>query len=197
MTVPATVRLFHITAIANLEAICAAGCLLSKNAGAGAGIQYQNIARGGAQPVTTKALLQAVRRNVERFPFDFMFQMTSQEFGGLRSQSVTSKPGRGGRRFAPFAFTEQGVAMLSSVLRSRQAIAMNVAIMRAFVRMRELANSNKEIGIKLDELERRVDRRLADQDNAILDIVRAIRELTSPPGKTKSRPIGFVMPSES
>lgn len=150
--------------------------------------------------VETRVLLQAVRRNRSRFPPDFMFVLSKQDLAVLRSQSVISSDGHGGRRSAPCAFTEQGVAMLSSVLRSEQAIAMNIAIMRAFVRMRELASSNKEVALKLDELERRVDRRLADQDGAILDIVRAIRELTSPAnnsGKTKPRPIGFVTPADS
>ncbi len=88
--------------------------------------------------VATKGLLQAVKRNRERFPDDFMIQLTAVEWDALRSQSVTSSAQHGGRRYLPYAFTEQGVAMLSSVLRSRRAIAVNVQIMRAFVRMREL-----------------------------------------------------------
>ena len=84
--------------------------------------------------VETKVLLQAVKRNIERFPDDFMFQLTDQEFADLRSQSVTSK-GRGGRRYLPYVFTEQGVAMLSSVLRSKRAVQVNIEIMRAFVRV--------------------------------------------------------------
>ncbi len=88
--------------------------------------------------VASKVLLQAVKRNMQRFPQDFMMQLTAAEWAALRSQFVTSKPGRGGRRYSPYAFTEQGVAMLSSVLGSERAIAVNIEIMRAFVRMREL-----------------------------------------------------------
>src|SRR5438552_649839 len=90
--------------------------------------------------VETKVLVQAVKRNLARFPDDFMFQLTTSEWAGLRSQTVTSKRRRGGRRYAPYAFTEQGVAMLSSVLGSERAIAVNIQIMRAFVRIRELMN---------------------------------------------------------
>jgi hypothetical protein len=94
--------------------------------------------------VATKVLLQAVKRNARRFPEDFMMQLTVTEWDALRSHFVTSKTGRGGRRYPPYAFTEQGVSMLSSVLGSERAIAVNIEIMRAFVRMRELLNSNKE-----------------------------------------------------
>lgn len=93
--------------------------------------------------VTTGVLVQAIKRNLERFPEDFMFQLTTAEWTALRSQFVISNEGRGGRRYAPYAFTEQGVAMLSSVLKSTRAIAVNIEIMRAFVRMRELLASNK------------------------------------------------------
>ena len=89
--------------------------------------------------VQTKVLVQAVKRNLSRFPADFMFQLSSDEFKTLRSQTVTSKNARGGRRTAPYAFTEQGVAMLSSVLNSPRAIGVNIEIMRTFVRVRELA----------------------------------------------------------
>jgi hypothetical protein len=88
--------------------------------------------------VTTKALNQTVKRNLGRFPEDFMFELSSDEADFLRSQTVTSKKGRGGRRYLPYAFTEQGVAMLSSILKSRRAIQVNIAIMRTFVRLREL-----------------------------------------------------------
>ncbi len=103
--------------------------------------------------VETRALVQAVKRNVERFPADFMFQLSGEEFSVLKSQSVTSKPGRGGRRTAPYAFTEQGVAMLSSVLNSARAIAVNIEIMRAFIRLRELVASHQELAKRLAELE--------------------------------------------
>jgi hypothetical protein len=109
--------------------------------------------------VPTKVLVQAVRRNLDRFPSDFLFRLTQQELGVLRSQIVTSSSDRnpwGGRRSLPFAFTEQGVAMLSSVLRSARAIAVNITIMRAFVRLRQLAAANTELARKLDDLERRV-----------------------------------------
>lgn len=108
----------------------------------------------GLYGVETKVLLQAVKRNLERFPADFMFQLTKQEFNDLRSQIVTSR--WGGRRYPPYAFSEHGVAMLSSVLRSPKAIAVNIEIVRAFVRLRKLACSNHEIAQKLDELDRRV-----------------------------------------
>jgi ATP-dependent Clp protease ATP-binding subunit ClpA len=146
--------------------------------------------------VQTKVLLQAVKRNVERFPADFMFQLTDQEFGRLRSQSVTSNAGRGGRRYAPYAFTEQGVAMLSSVLRSPRAIAVNVEIMRAFVRLREMIATNKELAKKLEELEARIEQRLTTHDQAIAGILDAIRALMAPAAPTK-RPIGFVVPEEN
>jgi hypothetical protein len=142
--------------------------------------------------VQTRVLVQAVKRNLERFPDDFMFQLDPAEVEALRSQSVTSKnPGRGGRRYAPYAFTEQGVAMLSSVLNSPRAIAVNIEIMRAFVRFRELIASNKELAAKLDQLEKK----LGTHDQAITGIMQAIRQLMTPP-ETKKRPIGFVVPEE-
>jgi len=133
--------------------------------------------------VPTKALVQAVKRNHERFPADFMFALTREEDIGLRSQIVTSKPGRGGRRTLPYAFTEQGVAMLSSVLRSRRAVAVNVEIMRAFVRLRAMLAGHADLARKLDALEKKYDA----QFRVVFD---AIRELMTPAGKPK-RPIGF------
>ena len=106
-----------------------------------------------------------------------MFELGPEEWAVLRSQIVTSKEGRGGRRYAPYAFTEQGVAMLSSVLRSPRAIAVNVEILRAFVRLREVLAANKELAKQFAALEARIDQRLADQDQAIVEILRAIREL--------------------
>ena len=141
--------------------------------------------------VETKALNRAVRRNIERFPEDFMFELTAGEFGGLRrhfgtsnlrSQTVTSK-GRGGRRYNPLAFTEQGVAMLSSVLRSERAVQVNIAIMRAFVKLREMLASNRDLALRLDEMERKYDARF----KVVFD---AIRELMKPPEKPRRR-IGF------
>lgn len=105
---------------------------------------------------------------------------------------MTSKERRGGRRYAPFVFTEQGVAMLSSVLRTPRAIAVNIEIMRAFVRLREVLAANRELAKRLDQLEARIDERLADQDRAIVEIFQAIRELMNPPARVPRRKIGFV-----
>lgn len=142
--------------------------------------------------VETRVLVQAVKRNLERFPEDFMFQVDSEELAFLRSQSVISNPGRGGRRYAPYAFTEQGVAMLSSVLNSPRAIAVNIEIMRAFVRLREILASNKDLTAKLNELEHK----LETHDQAIAGILSAIRELMRPPEPRKKQPIGFVTGEE-
>lgn len=142
--------------------------------------------------VPTKVLVQAVKRNLDRFPEDFMFQLNAEEWEALRSQIVTSNAGRGGRRYAPYAFTEQGVAMLSTVLSSPRAIAVNIEIMRAFVRLRETLASNKELAAKLEELERK----LKTHDQAIAGILDAIRQLMAPPDPKSKRPIGFVAPEE-
>jgi hypothetical protein len=136
--------------------------------------------------IETKVLLQAVKRNLGRFPPDFMFQLTKQEFNDLRSQIVTSKSG--GRRYPPYAFSEHGVAMLSSVLRSPQAIAVDIEIVRAFVRMRQLSFANEELARKIDEL----DRRVSKHDKAIAEIIEAIRQLMAPPSPKETRPIGFA-----
>jgi hypothetical protein len=141
--------------------------------------------------VATKVLLQAVKRNRERFPEDFMIQLTPAEWIALRSQTVTSKPGHGGRRYAPYAFTEQGVAMLSSVLGSKRAIAINIEIMRAFVKLRELLTSNKELARQFGELEVRLEKKLTAHDEAIAAILSAIRQLMNPP-HPKRRGIGFT-----
>ena len=121
--------------------------------------------------VETKALVQAVQRNAKRFPPDFMFQLSFQEFTALRSQIVTSK-GRGGRRTAPYAFTEHGVAMLSSVLRSERAAEINIEVIRAFVKLRQLVVSNSELANRLNHLEQRYD----SQFKVVFD---AIRQLMS------------------
>lgn len=131
--------------------------------------------------VETRALLQAVKRNAERFPADFMFQLTMEELANLKSQTVISS--WGGRRFQPYAFTEQGVAMLSSVLRSKRAIAVNVEIMRTFVRLREMLATHADLSRKLTALEKKYDA----QFRAVFD---AIRELMTPPSKPR-RQIGF------
>lgn len=135
-------------------------------------------------------LVQAVKRNIERFPDDFV-TLSAKEWTDLRSQFVTSNPQRGGRRYPPYAFTEQGVAMLSSALNSPRAIAVNIQIMRAFVQMRELLSSTRELARKFAQLEARLNKRLADHDHAIAAILSAIRELMNPP-TPKTRSIGFT-----
>jgi ORF6N domain len=154
--------------------------------------------------VPTKALVQAVKRNRGRFPSDFMFQLSADEFTALRSQAVTSnKAGRGGRRTAPYAFTEQGVAMLSSVLSSPRAIAVNIEVMRTFVRVRQLAASHADLAQRLAELEDRTERLGADHENfsrsartQLKQVFDALRELMTPPDPPK-RPIGFIAPGDS
>jgi hypothetical protein len=136
--------------------------------------------------VTTFNLNKAVKRNIERFPADFMFQLNREEFNSLIFQFGISKKKRGGRRFLPYAFTEQGVAMLSSILRSRRAILVNIAIMRTFVRLRKIMATHKELAHKLKELERKIEKHDAD----IQTIFDAIRQLMTPPEEPKKR-IGF------
>ena len=135
--------------------------------------------------VTTKRLNEGVRRNTARFPKDFMFQLAAVEAGSLRSQFATSN-GRGGRRYLPYAFTEQGVAMLSSVLNSKRAILVNIAIMRAFVRLRETLGAHKEIARTLEDLEQKY----AAHDVQIKGIFDALRALMEPPKRSRRR-IGF------
>ena len=135
--------------------------------------------------VEVRALIQAVKRNIERFPEDFTFQLTDSEFRNLKSQIVISSWG-GARRANPYAFTEQGVAMLSSVLRSKQAIQVNIAIMRVFVKLREVLSTHKELAQKLDQLERKIEK----HDVEIRSIFQAIRQLMMPTEKTKPK-IGF------
>jgi len=142
--------------------------------------------------VAPKVLLQAVKRNRKRFPTDFMMQMTAKEWTTLRSQFVTLEPGRGRyRKYLPYAFTEQGVAMLSSVINSDNAIAVNIQIMRAFVQLRGLLVSNQELARRFAQLEARIDKKLSDHDEAITAILSAIRELMNPP-PPKRRGIGFT-----
>ena len=133
--------------------------------------------------VETRKLVQAVKRNIDRFPEDFMFQLTKDEFDLLRSQIVTSKQ-RGGRRYPPYAFSEQGVAMLSSVLNSKLAIHVNIEIMRAFVRLRKMIASHVELSRKFEKLEKKYDSKF----KVIFDILKRLME---PPDK-KKRPIGFL-----
>ncbi|MCF6155347.1 MAG: ORF6N domain-containing protein [Candidatus Brocadia sp.] len=138
--------------------------------------------------VEPKVLIQAVKRNIERFPEDFMFQLTSQGFINLKSQIVTSSWGDI-RRATPYAFTEQGVAMLSSVLKSKRAVQVNITIMWAFVKLRELIVSNKELAKHLDELEKKYDA----QFKVVFD---AIRQLMTPP-EPKKKKIGFTVRERS
>ena len=132
--------------------------------------------------VETRVLVQAVKRNLGRFPEDFMFQLNREEFAILRSQSVTSSDW-GGRRYPPYAFTEQGVAMLSSVLRSQRAIRVNIEIMRAFIRLRQILASHAVLARKLDALEKKYDAQFKE-------VFEAIRQLMAPP-EPKRRAIGF------
>lgn len=137
----------------------------------------------GLYGVRTKVLVQAVKRNRERFPPDFLFELNNHEVTNLRSQNVTSS--WGGRRYSPLAFTEQGVAMLSSVLNSPQAIRVNIEIMRAFVRLRRMLETHAELARKLVALEKKYDA----QFKSVFD---AIRELMTPPEPPRKRRIGFV-----
>jgi hypothetical protein len=134
--------------------------------------------------VEPRALVQAVNRNIERFPPDFMFQLSKAEFKNLKSQIVTSSWG-GLRRAAPYAFTEQGVAMLSSVLNSKRAVQVNIEIMRAFVRLRVMIASHKDLERKLETLEKKYD----SQFRVVFD---AIRQLMTPPESKKGK-IGFIV----
>jgi hypothetical protein len=134
--------------------------------------------------VETRTLVQAVKRNAQRFPSDFMFQLSREEYEALRSRLGASSKGRGGRRYRPHAFTEQGVAMLSSVLRSSRAVHVNIEIVRAFVRLRRMAGSVTELRRKVDALEQQYDA----QFRMVFD---AIRELMAPPASREKRRIGF------
>ena len=138
--------------------------------------------------VETKVLLQAVKRNKDRFPEDFMFQLDQEEYEALRSQIVTSNKGRGGRRFKPYAFTEQGIAMLSSILNSKRAIQVNIQIMRTFTKLREMIENNKELKRKLDDMEKKYDAQFQV-------VFEAIKKLIEPEVKPK-RKIGFYVANE-
>jgi len=139
--------------------------------------------------VPVKRLSEQVKRNQERFPSDFMFQLTDKEHEVLRSQTATSKKGRGGRRYAPFAFTEQGAIMAAGVLNSERAVQMRVFVVRAFVRLREMLATNHKLARKIDELENRLD----THDSGIQDLIEAIKELVMPPDPPRKR-IGFQIP---
>jgi hypothetical protein len=135
--------------------------------------------------VEPRALIQAVKRNIRRFPDDFMFQLSRIEAKNLKSQIVISS--WGGRRANPYAFTEQGVAMLSSVLKSERAIVVNIMIMRAFVKLREILLTHKDLARKMAQLESRI----TGHDDAIRNLIDAIRQLMAPPTPRQKRQIGF------
>jgi phage regulator Rha-like protein len=137
--------------------------------------------------VPTKRFNEQIKRNIERFPADFMFQLTEEEFVDLRSQIATSKVRHGGRRHLPYAFTEHGAIMAATVLNSTRATEMSVFIVRAFVQLREMLSTHKELAAKLNALERKV----GSHDQAIGGLIDAIRQLMAPP-ETKKRGIGFL-----
>src|SRR5246127_3279520 len=140
--------------------------------------------------VPVRRLNEQVKRNRERFPADFMFQLNLEERESLRSQIATSKPGRGGRRYAPYAFTEHGAIMAATVLNSERAVEMSVFVVRAFVRLREMLSTNQQLAGKIDELEQRLD----THDASIQELIEAIRELMAPEPATGRR-IGFELPA--
>ena len=145
--------------------------------------------------VPTKRLNEAVRRNPERFPGRFMFQLTSKEAEALRSQNATSNTGRGGRRYLPYAFTEHGVVMLSSVLNSERAIQMSILVVDAFVRMRELIATNKDIAARVEKLERGHDRTASIIEVLVEDIDqlgRKVERITAPSPYNRRR-IGYII----
>jgi hypothetical protein len=134
--------------------------------------------------VAVSRLNEAVKRNLNRFPADFMFKLTADEYQTLISQNATAKLGRGGRRSPPYGFTEQGVAMLSSVLKSERAVQVNVQIMRTFVRLRQMLATNTDLAEKLAELEKKYDHHFA----VVFD---AIRQLMAEPKEKRKPPIGY------
>jgi hypothetical protein len=145
--------------------------------------------------VTTKRFNEQVRRNHERFPTDFMFQLNAEEAESLRTQSATLKGGRGQhRKYLPYAFTEHGAIMAATILNSPRAVEMSVYVVRAFVKLRELLSSNRELARRFAQLETRLDKKLTQHDQAIGAILAAIRELMHPEvsPQPKRRPIGFT-----
>jgi hypothetical protein len=141
--------------------------------------------------VPVKRLNEQVKRNRDRFPDDFMFQLTKVEEADLQSQIVPPKSGRGGRRYAPYAFTEHGAIMAATVLNSERAVEMSVFVVRAFVRLREMMSTNQQLASKIDELEQRLD----THDASIQELIEAIRELMAPDPATGRR-IGFELPGK-
>lgn len=153
--------------------------------------------------VETRRLNEQVRRNTERFPADFMFQLSGEEYAGLISQFATSKPGRGGRRKLPLAFTEHGAIMAATVLNSPRAVEVSIYVVRAFVRLREALGTNRELAAKLDALEQKTEllslrhETFAGNTRAQLkQVFEALRQLMTPPATPERRPIGFVTSQE-
>lgn len=142
--------------------------------------------------VETKRLKEAVRRNMSRFPEDFMFELTKHEVDSLRSQIATSKTGRGGARYLPLAFTEQGVAMLSSILNSETAIQVNIQIIRVFTKMKQVILDHKDILLQLEKIERK----LTQHDEDIALIFQCLKQLLNPPEQERPK-IGFKRNNES
>ena len=145
--------------------------------------------------VSTKRFNEQVRRNCERFPADFMFRLTAEEAESLRSQNATIKGGRGQhRKYLPYAFTEHGAIMAATILNSPRAVEMSVYVVRAFVKLRELLSSNRELARRFAQLETRLDKKLTQHDQTIGAILAAIRKLMNPeaPPESKRRPIGFT-----
>ena len=152
--------------------------------------------------ISTGRFNEAVRRNLPRFPADFMFQLTNQELAALRSQIAISITGRGGRRYVPYAFTEHGAIMAATILNSPRATEVSVYVVRAFVRLREMLATNKDLAAKLEELEQatetlalRHDTLAANTRAQLKQVFEAIRELMSPQ-EPRRRPIGFITPEE-
>lgn len=145
--------------------------------------------------VETRRLIEQVKRNRDRFPEDFMFQLNKEEAAILRSQIAISNSGSGGRRYAPYVFAEQGVAMLSGVLKSKKAVAVNIAIMRAFVELRRAAAGYAALEKRLDQLERDTSSRLGQHDERLDEIFKTLRQLISPPSRPK-HPVGFRVPED-
>jgi ORF6N domain len=142
--------------------------------------------------VETKVLKQAVRRNIIRFPEDFMFEMSIEDFANWRSQNVTSREDRQGLRYAPFCFTEQGVTMLSCILNSERAVVVNIQIIRIFIKLRQMISTNKDILFQLEKLEKKI----TSHDKDIRIIFKCIKQLLNPPQEPRTR-IGFRRSNEN
>ena len=144
----------------------------------------------GLYGVTVKRLNEQLRRNLDRFPTDFMFRLTSRETADLRSQIATSS--WGGRRYAPYAFTEHGAIMAATVLRPARAVEVSVYVVRAFVQLRDALSAHRDLSKRLDELEARLGKKIGVHDRAIGEVLDAIRRLMTPPEAPRKRGIGFV-----